>query len=115
MVKQTGFGAKALLLLTCWLLRLIKRTVAIDPLNGSFHDSLGWAHYKLGHLEQARPSLEKALLHDRRNPTIHEHLGDVLRDLGNFNEARKHWERALEYSIEGQETARLKVKLGDAR
>ncbi|MBI1762935.1 MAG: tetratricopeptide repeat protein, partial [Acidobacteria bacterium] len=96
-------------------LALIERAVAIEPLNGSFLDSLGWTQYKLGNAEKAREYLEKALLQSRRNPTLHEHLGDVLHKLGKLAEARRAWEKALEYTLEADETARLKSKLRDAR
>jgi Flp pilus assembly protein TadD len=93
---------------------LIERAVSIEPLNSSFLDSLGWAYFKQGKLDQARAQLEKALSFTRRNPTIHEHLGDVLLKLGKLAEARRAWEKALEYSLEADETARLKGKLRDA-
>ncbi len=96
-------------------LKLIERAVAIEPTQGSFLDSLGWTHFKLGNIEKARQYLEKATIYSRRNPTIHEHLGDVLREAGRLAEARKHWEKALEYSIEADETARLRGKLKDVR
>jgi tetratricopeptide (TPR) repeat protein len=96
-------------------LKLIERAINIEPINGNFLDSLGWAHYKKGNLEEARVQLEKAMIHSRRNATIHEHLGDVLRDLGREDEARRQWEKALEYSIEADEIARIKVKLKDTR
>ncbi len=96
-------------------LKLIERAVAIDPIQGSFLDSLGWAHFKLGNTEKAREYLEKALIYAGRNSTIHEHLGDVLREAGRVAEARKHWEKALENSVEAGEIARLKVKLKDGR
>ncbi len=96
-------------------LALIERAVAIEPLNGSFLDSLGWTQFKLGNAEKARESLEKALAQTRRNPTLHEHLGDVLHKLGKLAEARRNWEKALEYTLEADETARLKGKLKDAR
>jgi tetratricopeptide (TPR) repeat protein len=96
-------------------LKLIESAINIEPINGSFLDSLGWAHYKLGHLEEARVHLEKAMIYSRRNSTIHEHLGDVLRDLGKESDARRQWEKALEYSIEADEIARIKVKLKDTR
>jgi tetratricopeptide (TPR) repeat protein len=92
-------------------LKLIERAINIEPINGNFLDSLGWAHYKKGNLEEARMQLEKAMIHSRRNATVHEHLGDVLRDLGRETEARRQWEKALEYSIEADEIARIKVKL----
>lgn len=94
---------------------LIERAVSIEPINASFLDSLGWAHYKLGRVTQAREQLERAVQYSRRNPTLHEHLGDVLKDLGRVEEARKQWEKALEYSVEADEIARLKDKLKETR
>lgn len=92
-------------------LPLIEKAVSIEPLNGSFLDSLGWVQHKLGRLQEARGHLEKAALYARRNPTIYEHLGDVLRDLGRLQEARRHWESALEYSVEAGVIARLRNKI----
>ncbi len=94
---------------------LIEQAVNIEPINGSFLDSLGWAQYKLGKVERAREHLEKAVVYARRNATLHEHLGDVLRDLSRLTEARRQWEKALEFSVEANEMARLKDKLRDAR
>ena len=96
-------------------LKLIEQAIAIDPVNGSFLDSLGWAHYKLGNLDKARESLEKATVYSRRSVTAHEHLGDVLQKQGRLAEAKRQWEKALEHSIEADEIARLKVKLKDVR
>ena len=96
-------------------LSLIEQAVNIEPLNGSFLDSLGWVQFKLGKAEKAREQLEKALTYSRNSATLHEHLGDVLRDLGRVSEARRQWEKALEFSIEANEIARLKDKLRDGR
>lgn len=92
-------------------LPLIEKAVSIEPLNGSFLDSLGWVQHKLGRLQEARGHLEKAALYARRNANIYEHLGDVLRDLGRMQEARRNWEAALEYSIEAGVIARLRDKI----
>jgi tetratricopeptide (TPR) repeat protein len=94
---------------------LIERAVNLEPLNGSFLDSLGWAHYKLGRVEKAREQLERAVVYARRSAALHEHLGDVLYDLGRAAEARRQWEKALEYSVEADEIARLKDKLKEGR
>lgn len=96
-------------------LRLIEQAIAIEPINGNFLDSLGWAHYKLGNAEKAFEFLQKAAAYAIRSTTVHEHLGDVLLALGRNNEARVQWEKALDYSIEDDEIARLKVKLKDSR
>jgi tetratricopeptide (TPR) repeat protein len=96
-------------------LSLIEQAVSIEPINGSFLDSLGWVQYKLGRIEKAREQLERAVTYSRNSATLHEHLGDVLRDLGRVPEARRQWEKALEFSIEANEIARLKDKLKDGR
>ncbi|MFN7930955.1 MAG: tetratricopeptide repeat protein [Blastocatellia bacterium] len=92
-------------------LPLIEKAVSIEPLNGSFLDSLGWVQYKMGRLQEARGHLEKATQYARRNANVFEHLGDVLRDLGRTQEARRNWEVALEYSVEAGVIARLKDKI----
>lgn len=96
-------------------LTVIEQAVAIEPINGSFLDSLGWAHLKLGKPEKAREVLEKALIYSRRSAAIREHLGDVLQKLGRLVEARRNWEKALELSLDASEIARLKVKLKGVR
>jgi tetratricopeptide (TPR) repeat protein len=96
-------------------LELIERAISIEPINGSFLDSLGWAHYKLGRIKEAREQLERAAVYSRQNSTLHEHLGDVLKELGRSQEARRHWEKALEYSVEAGEIARIKDKLKESQ
>ncbi|MCV5132939.1 tetratricopeptide repeat protein, partial [Escherichia coli] len=59
-------------------LELIKQAVESDPTNPSFLDSLGWAHFKLGNLDEAEKYLRDAIGIDSSSATIHEHLGDVL-------------------------------------
>lgn len=76
-------------------LGLIERAVELEPNNGAYIDSLGWAQYRLGRYEQARESLRRALTLNPENATIHEHLGDVYLALGLEGEARSSYERAL--------------------
>ena len=63
-------------------LELIRRAVDLDPNNGAFVDSLGWALFRLGEFEQARRHLERANQLVPRDSTILEHLGDVYVALG---------------------------------
>lgn len=90
---------------------LIERAVTIEPLNGSYLDSLGWAQYKLGQLAPARDSLKKAMVYSRSNSAIYEHLGDVNLALGETAEAKRNWEKALELSPATDEITRIKTKL----
>ncbi len=76
-------------------LELIRRAVDLDPNNGAFVDSLGWALFRLGEFEQARLHLERANRLVPRDSTILEHLGDVYVALGDSQRAREAYEQAL--------------------
>jgi tetratricopeptide (TPR) repeat protein len=84
-------------------LALVRRAVEIEPSNGAYVDSLGWAYYRLGELVPARESLERAARLTPGNPTVHEHLGDVYQALGERDLARSSYERAL--ALEDDENA----------
>ena len=60
-------------------------------------DSLGWAYYKLGHLEDALRLIE--ISRDELSPKLHweieDHYGDILWHLDRREEAREAWRRAL--------------------
>ena len=44
-------------------LTLIKKAVDLDPANGAYLDSLGWAYFKLGKYDLAEENLIKASQH----------------------------------------------------
>ncbi|SDX81426.1 Tfp pilus assembly protein PilF [Allochromatium warmingii] len=75
-------------------LALIERAHALKPEEPAILDSLGWVHYRLGHLEQALDYLQQAnaLLEDGE---IAAHLGEVLWALGRRTEAWVVWDKAL--------------------
>lgn len=74
---------------------LLERANALSPNNVMILDSIGWAFYYLGNLEQARIYLEQAyaIIAD---PEIAAHLGQVLWDLGEQERARAILKKALE-------------------
>lgn len=74
---------------------LVRRALVIDPDNGSYLDSLGWAYYKSNKLELALDNLKKAADQLARNSVIQDHYGDVLFKLGRFEDAIAAWDRAL--------------------
>ena len=95
-------------------LGLLIRAVAIDPGNGAFLDSLGWAYYRLGEFEKAERCLVKAMERlveddDEDQAVIYDHAGDIARALGKQGEAASHWRRALELTPDDEE---LRRKLG---
>jgi tetratricopeptide (TPR) repeat protein len=77
-------------------LSYIKRAVQLDPANGAYLDSLGWAYFKLGNYDMAEEQLHKASNRMASDPTVQEHLGDLYQKTGRLKLAAAHWERALQ-------------------
>jgi len=84
---------------------LIKKAVAMQPQNGAFRDSLGWAYFKLGDLDDAIAELEKAAEFMPDDGEIREHLGEAYlkkareAPAGGYPYIEKailEWEKALE-------------------
>ena len=74
---------------------LVKKALEIEPDNGSFLDSLGWAYYKGDKLDLAEQNLKRAAGQLRTNSVIQDHYGDVLLKLGRYDEAIAAFNRAL--------------------
>ncbi|NNC72027.1 MAG: tetratricopeptide repeat protein [Sphingomonadaceae bacterium] len=89
---------------------LIARASELRPDSASITDSLGWAHYVRGNLDQAIPTLERAAVGDPDEPTINEHLGDAYWTAGRRREARFAWQAAL-VTAEDDAVSRLRSKL----
>jgi len=77
-------------------LNYIKQALTLEPNNGAYLDSLGWAYYKLGKYDLAEESLNKASIHMGADPTVQEHLGDLYQKTGRLKMAAVHWERAVQ-------------------
>ena len=92
-------------------LEMIRRAVRAEPYNPSYIDSLGWAYYKLGQLDEAERYLSEAARRNPASPTIQEHLGDLYNRRGKTEQAHAAWRKALSLTAEAVETGRLKAKL----
>jgi tetratricopeptide (TPR) repeat protein len=77
-------------------LNYIKQAVSLEPTNGAYLDSLGWAYFKLGKYDLAEENLAKASLRMDSDPTVQDHLGDLYQKTGRLKLAAAHWERAME-------------------
>jgi tetratricopeptide (TPR) repeat protein len=77
-------------------LNYIKQAVSMEPTNGAYLDSLGWAYFRLGKYDLAEETLTKASLHMNSDPTVQDHLGDLYQKTGRLKLAAAHWERAVE-------------------
>jgi tetratricopeptide (TPR) repeat protein len=76
-------------------LNQIKLAVSLDPTNGAYLDSLGWAYFKVGKYDLAEESLNKASIRMGSDPTVQDHLGDLFQKTGRLKLAAAHWERAV--------------------
>jgi tetratricopeptide (TPR) repeat protein len=94
---------------------LIQRALKIDPENGSYLDSLGWAFFKQRKLEDARRCLSRAADQLPANSVVQDHFGDVLAALDQPQEAIAAWQRALAGDRESIEPATIERKIQDAR
>ena len=74
---------------------LLKKALALEPDNGSYLDSLGWAYYKADKLPLALDNLERAAGQLQHNSVIQDHYGDVLFKLSRYDDAIAAWTRAL--------------------
>jgi tetratricopeptide (TPR) repeat protein len=77
-------------------LNYIKAAVSLEPTNGAYLDSLGWAYFKLGKYDLAEENLAKASARMGSDPTVQDHLGDLYQKTGRLKLAAAHWERAVE-------------------
>ncbi len=100
----------------------IKRAVDIDPTNGAYLDSIGWAYFRLGKYEMAEENLVKASQKINTDPTVHDHLGDLYQKTGRLKLAAQNWERALtEWNrtiaaeVDPTDVARVQKKLDSAK
>jgi len=99
-------------------IKYIKDALKIEPSNGAYLDSLGWAYHKMNRNDMAQGPLEKAVKLIPNDPTIREHLGYVYLGLGEKAKALQEWERALKFSHKGpssdfspQRAARLRKQV----
>ena len=103
-------------------LGMIKKAVDLDPANGAYLDSLGWAYFKLGKYDLAEDNLTKASQHMGTDPTVQKHLGDLYQKTGRLKLAAAHWERALQEwnktvapEVDDEEQAKVAKKLESAK
>ncbi len=83
-----------------------------EPQDPSITDSLGWAYFLSGRIDDAVPLLEKAQRGDPENSVIVEHLGDAYWKAGRRFSARYVW-RAAALGAEADMATRITAKLRD--
>jgi tetratricopeptide (TPR) repeat protein len=94
---------------------LIERALKIDPGNGSYLDSLGWALVQQKKYDEAEPLLKRAAAQLPSNSVVQEHLGDVLWAQGRRPDAVAAWQRALEGDREEVDVKAIEKKIAKGR
>ena len=91
--------------------KYVEEALALDPNNGAYLDSLGWAFYKLNDLEKAEKYLLKAVEVVKNDPVIHDHLGDLYFKAGNLEKALDSWNKSVNMGTEPEDTQKVRDKL----
>jgi Flp pilus assembly protein TadD len=94
-------------------LAMAKKAVEEYPRNGAYLDTLGWAYFRTGDLDNARKYLRRAEKLIPDDSTIQEHVGDLLDREGDRAGAVARWQRAL--TLKPDEPAKIEDKLRRAR
>ena len=91
--------------------RYVKEALAIDPRNGAYLDSLGWAFFKLNDLGNAEKYLLEADKIVKNDSTVDEHLGDYYFKTGDLQKAEDFYKKSVSLGTEPDETAKVRRKL----
>ena len=94
---------------------LLKKALQIDPENGSYLDSLGWAYFKADKLDLAEDNLRRAADQLKTNSVIQDHYGEVLFKLGRYDDAVAAWTRALAGDGDSVNRADIDRKIRNAK
>jgi tetratricopeptide (TPR) repeat protein len=100
----------------------IRRAVALDPQNGAYIDSLGWAYFRLGNYDLAEENLRRASERIGNDPTVHEHLGELYQKTGrlklaaaNFERALEEWNKTIPAEVDTDDVAKVQKELETTR
>ena len=74
---------------------LTQRAVALKPDNGYYIDSLGWALFKVGRVDEALHTIQRAADLVKDDPVIFEHLGEIYLTQDHHDQAKDAWIRSL--------------------
>ena len=75
---------------------LTQRAVALKPHNGYYVDSLAWAFYRVGRIDEALEMMQRAVTLVSDDPVIYEHLGEIFLLREERGKAREAWMHSLQ-------------------
>lgn len=93
--------------------KMLQRAVDLKPTDGYIVDSLGWAHFKLGHYQEATQQLERAIELKPADPVVNDHLGDAYWKVGRKTEAHFQWNHARDMSPEPEDLPNILKKIAN--
>lgn len=91
--------------------RYVKEALILEPRNGAYLDSLGWAYFKLNDLENAEKYLLEADEIVKNDPTIVDHLGDLYHKTGDLKKAESYWLQSVKVGTDPEDTKKIRRKL----
>lgn len=75
---------------------LTQQAVTLKPHNGYYVDSLAWALYKVGRIDEALETMQRAVALVSDDPVIYEHLGEIFLLREEHKKARDAWSQSLQ-------------------
>ena len=69
--------------------RLLEKALEIEPDNGSYLDSIGWAYFNENKLDLAEANLRRAAEQLKTNSVIQAHFGEVLFKAGRYERGHR--------------------------
>ncbi|MGE4264967.1 MAG: tetratricopeptide repeat protein [Desulfovibrio sp.] len=91
-------------------LSLIKKADRLKPDNGYIVDSLAWAYFRLGKLDEAWKQIQRAVTLTKDDPTMWEHYGDIAKQSGRAAQAKKGYQNALKFKHEAPDRIKKKMR-----
>lgn len=91
--------------------RYVKEALTLEPRNGAYLDSLGWAYFKLNDLQNAEKYLLEADEIVKNDATIVDHLGDLYHKTGDLQKAESYWLQSVKIGTDPEDTQKIRRKL----
>jgi tetratricopeptide (TPR) repeat protein len=77
---------------------LLEQALEQEPNNGAYLDSYAWIWYKMGMLDSASATIQKAIGSLNDDPTVHAHYAEILRKQGKPEEALIEYRKSLGFT-----------------
>ncbi len=93
-------------------LGLIRKALELEPANGAYTDSLGWAYFRKGDYKLALETLLEAedllLKANTPDPAVYDHIGDTYQRLGKIEDALRYWRKSNDMKKSGTLDGKIK-------